>query len=365
MSIWGGLSGFANYYKEDGSEVPDLAYRQAKLLLRWIDSTDRSERLHLWQSIIQMQKQIRWYKCTKGELKGVYYNEATSFDNVKYLGYRYLQNTRKILSDLEFKVEVLNMTMKEVEDGFYKNLEEARHLYHDTYNYSHLELQGWDMEKIQQKDSRVDGDIDPNRPLDIACDYGYYLNCMVIGQEHRNENGWQYRFVNAIYAKPPKLIQDVAQQFAEYYRHHPTKAVNYFYDHTAVGKDAGRSMAYHEQVEKVLRDAGWAVNSIYIGHVPSYESRYYLWASALTGHDELPIPLFSMPKCRSLVLSMQLAGVVQGKHGFEKDKRAEKSRTIPQEEATHLSDAADILLHGKYAAQLSNDSSFIPVLLSK
>lgn len=61
---------------------------------------------------------------------------------------------------------------------------------------------------------------------------------------------------------------------------------------------------------------------------------------------------------------MQLAGVRQGKNGFEKDKRSEANRLIPQEDATHLSDAMDTLYIGKFQQHYGYSARVYELIMS-
>lgn len=360
------LLDMGNYYLEDGNDYELLNKQIADLLIEYIiglaDERPAKELLQLYARIVELRSRVKYYTCKSGPLKGVFYNEATSIDNVEHTGLNYLVRQYRDLDRLEFLVEIINLTLKEVPNGFYHALSEKLHCYYDTYNYSYLDQVGWDQEKALEKDCRQDGDLNPNQPLDIACDYGYYLNCMVVGQEHNTSHKEFYKFLNSFWKKPPEMIGDVVEQFCQYYRFHQDKRVRYFYDQTAMDK-AGKKFSYKEQVMQVLAKHNWTVEEVYLGAVPGHNARYELWGRALRGDDRLPMPIFSMPRCKYLVLSMQLAGVVQGKHGFEKDKRPEKNELLPQEETPHQSDAADILYYGRFIDRLVGGGVFVDTVM--
>jgi hypothetical protein len=56
---------------------------------------------------------------------------------------------------------------------------------------------------------------------------------------------------------------------------------------------------------------------------------------------KLPLVEFSLDNCQETFVSMQNAGLKEGNKGLEKDKKNERNSSFPQEDATHLSDAAD------------------------
>lgn len=353
------------YYEKEGYDFDlynkQIADLQIQLILAFQENQSVAEKANIAQKIVSLKRKVKYYKHDVGKDTELFYNEANAFDNLAFVGFDYIMRQYRDMTELEFRVEMLNQTLKEIEDGFYFSLSEQKHCYYDTYNYSYLDDIGWDQERLQVKDCRADGDLDPNAPLDIAGDYGYYLNCLVVGQEMRTAKGWYYKFLNSFWEKPPKTVEDVAEGFCQYYRFHSNKRINYFYDHTSIDKAKGFS--YREQVVKVFQKHGWSVSEVYLGQQPGHDSRYHLWARALQGDDRLPLPIFSMPRCKYLVLAMQLAGVAQGKNGFEKDKRPEKNHDIPQEETTHQTDAADTLFYGKFIGELKDKGEFVDNLM--
>ena len=152
------------------------------------------------------------------------------------------------------------------------------------------------------------------------------------------------------------MIDKVVQDFCDYYRTKPKKVVHYWYDHTAISKD-GRSLSYKEMVINTLRANKWEVIEHYTGQTPKAESRYKLWAFAFRGDfPDLPHPTFNRRNCKYLILAMQLTGVVQTRYGFAKDKRPERKLKVPQEEAPHLTDAADLPFYSRFYSRLREDA---------
>jgi hypothetical protein len=67
--------------------------------------------------------------------------------------------------------------------------------------------------------------------------------------------------------------------------------------------------------------------------------------------------------CEYLILSMEQAGIIYGRNGFEKDKSKERDPEFPQEEATHISDAADTLFIGSNFHPTESSTSGVPSTL--
>lgn len=63
--------------------------------------------------------------------------------------------------------------------------------------------------------------------------------------------------------------------------------------------------------------------------------------------DRFPRVRINQNTCKALIISIQNSPI---KEGFAKDKRSEKSTSIAQEYATHLSDCFDYILYYKYSS---------------
>jgi len=273
----------------------------------------------------------------------IYYSRASSEFNRHNLGNNWFKEAKRILPDLIYNAEILNIRPGKIEGGFYANLDENKHTY-TNYNNGYLETLGYDFQKLQEIDCRMDSDCITDKPISVAFDYGAVINTLVAEQDI----GRKSRFLNSFYVKSPGLVTETVEQFCKYYKYHGDKTVDYYYDHTAVFKDAVRTETFADVVTDTFEANGWNVNRIYIGQAASHDARYLLWNRVFIGDDDvLPEVELNRDKCRYVILSMQMAGVKQGRKGFEKDKGSERTKG-PQEEATHFSDAADTLMVGKY-----------------
>jgi hypothetical protein len=234
-----------------------------------------------------------------------------------------------------------------VSEGFYPDLREDVHGYH-SYHSSYVEAAGYDFDAAAELDSRKDGDVDPERPLDIAPDYGGSFNCILVGQHH----GSEYRFVNALHVKDGKKIRHLVADFKKYYRHHKRKELNFYYDHTGKRTDAINETSFHEEYLSLLRKkdeyGGWKVNEYYCGRTPPPQLRYEFWNKLLTESAEMPRFRYNIDNCEYWAISCMMAPMKITNRGTEKDKRSERQDSegnfrVPQEEAKHYSDAGDTL----------------------
>ena len=350
------IQNFGKYYEADGKYYRPILNKIVGLKLMMIDSQNREEQADCWKEILKLQKLIKWYPSQQG----IFYNEADVFDNIKNVGWSYLLEMRKTMTDLMFQVEILNKDFEAVENGFY-NIIDEEHLY-DAPNNSFLESLDYDMKKIKTMtvDCRKDADLRSDLPIDIGLDYGSHINWLVSGQTYDNIDYTQ----NAFFVKRPKMTQDVVHAFCDYYHYHPTKEVNYPYDHTAKPTDGKSTTIYWDEVCKTFHERGWIVNPIFIGRAPAHHDKYLLSAITLKGGDpRFCKQKFNRENCKHLLLSMKQAPLKQGKDGFEKDKSSEGKllKVGLREEATDGSDAWDTLHWWKNFFKSKNQRRFQPL----
>jgi len=302
-----------------------------------------------WQ--IKLQTKINKLSRALNEIRQnlTYFSVCSSLENLEVLGEDYIKEQKRVLTPYKFDISILGKRIKKIEGGFYSALDEHTHYYVNP-NYEMIDALQFDFSSIKNRDCRMDADLNPNEPLDIGMDYNAAINSLVVGQQ----DGEMYRCINAMYVKSPDLLDAVVKKFCEYYRHHKTRVVNYYYNHTAVGRDAARDYAFYEKVIEVLRNEEWTVHDHYTGRAPAHDTLFNDINNAFKNNCPAPIPVFNQINCADLITSMENAGVRQGKSGFEKDKSSERSSIIPPEHATHLSEAFDSLYWGRHMLMFDN-----------
>lgn len=269
------------------------------------------------------------------------FHEASSLENIQVLRPAYFEKMRNDLSPFEYNRSILNLRQTQITDGFYPGLSEDYHGY-TNFNNGYLETFGHDFNKFREADSRQDGDVNPNEPLDIAFDYGGRFNCCVVGQVGDN----CYQFLHGFHVHHPKKLTDLVLEFKQYFRHHKRKHVRFPYDHTAIGKNALVDFTYYDEIIRVLQSSEygeWTVDPVNIGHTSDYQTRYELWNKVLSPSNKIIPFRYNINHCEFWSISCMLAPIKQSSKGFEKDKASERSKSHPQERATHYSDAGDTL----------------------
>jgi hypothetical protein len=290
--------------------------------------------------------------------KYFYFRSSSKF-NAHNLGEEFFERQRSMLTPLLYSMEIDNVRPKRLEGGFYPTFSDAN-IYAEKHN-ENLSKIGFDFSKMKHVTSLIDGDCTSSQPLDIALDYGANINCLVVGQYNYSNADFtsEYQVLKSFYVKWPMLLEDVVQQFCEYYSSHKNKHINYINDQTANGRKGDNSLKFKQTVITILEKNGWIVNDVYVGEAPGHHSKYIYFGRIFKGDRQLPKVLINETNAASLVVSLNNAGVREGRNGFEKDKRPERSDTIPDEETTHLSDAFDTLLYFKFINLVNSIGDFI------
>ena len=290
---------------------------------------------------------LKMEEKAKQDPKTYFYLRASSEYNRHNLGEKFFSENKGMLTDLMYNAEILNIRPGKVEGGFYPLFDENTHTYND-FNNSFLLGLGHDYEKAQNAGCAADNDLQPDKPLDIALDYGGKINTIVAEQTFLNES----RVLKAMFLKSPGLIDQLIINFCKYYSSHKTKHVIYWYDQTAIGKYGTANLSFADVVIKTFQKQGWAVTPRYVGAAPSHHDKYIFFAKLHKANDpNLPQLKYNKTNCKYLIISIQQAGIREGKNGFEKDKRPEHYKNAIDEETTHFSDAHDTVIYFKYSSR--------------
>jgi hypothetical protein len=140
------------------------------------------------------------------------------------------------------------------------------------------------------------------------------------------------------------MIDDVIDNFCNYYQYHRVKTVFFYKDKYGDERQANSSLTYNDQAIKRLQKKGWNVAVIeYAGKEPPHHEKYLMWGNILAEKDPLlPRLRINGNNCKFLIIAMNNTKVVEKDNKFSKDKSSEhKNSGVPQEEATHSTDAID------------------------
>ena len=351
-----------NYYLKDGFNFKAIREEIVNLELKLIDEAhEKPQMAKLWKQITDLKKQLRWYKNKAGEL----YMEADVFDNIENVGWKYIKQQRRDMLDFFFMVEMLNWMADVIENGFYASLSRTDHGYSSRFNNTFIGAQEYGSEALKNPDCRMDEDLIPGQPLRLSADWGSKINSLTVCQYLLSVN--TLRFLKNLYVKG-QILDRLADDFCNYYEPHKASCKNilFTYGHDGNTKMANSNLTYAQQFAKILEAKGWNVIMTRDKVPLSHMERMLLWNRVLKNTSDakagkpvdntLPLVEFNLDNCNETFISMQNAPVKEGKNGIEKNKNSERSTSIPQEEATHLSDTADYQL----TAVVNNPFNLMP-----
>lgn len=272
--------------------------------------------------------------------KALFYKEYSSVYNVEVLGMEFIKQMKRDLPALTFQTSIMCKRPSISLDGFYSNLRDVN-LY-SAPNLDYLDGLEYDVEKLQHVDSRMDADVDPDRPLCIAFDANALINWIAIGQD--NLRG-EARLLKSIFVKYEEKLPTLLDKFMAYYAYHRCKEVNFYYDSTFVGNNyALMNDDFHTFITNYLTDHGWYVNEVYLGNPMGHIEKMLLINRMFLGKADHRA-MINDENNEDMLLSIRLAGVYNGK----KDKRGEKLAETEEdklEARTDGSDAFDSLMIG-------------------
>jgi hypothetical protein len=297
---------------------------------------------------IEGQWFFKYEESAKDPKNNTLFLRASAMDNMENLGTDFFENQKAIMPDFLYNAEVLNIRVGKITDGFYPRLNERVHCY-NRYNLDFYR----NMKEDTTLTCESDDDLDPTKPLICAVDWGANINCMVVCQRNGNE----LRFLNSLYVKSPKILDDLAmEEFVPYYEPHKktNSTIHLFYDPSGNVHVANSKQTYAQQFKKVLEKAGWHVELLTRGQYNvEHLAKHNLWNEILTEKEGVPrkYPLirFNKNNCKNLWISMTNAPAKRGTNTpIQKVKTSEKRKGFAQEHATHFSDAADLIIVGLF-----------------
>jgi len=280
---------------------------------------------------------------------------ASAEVNRANLGDDYFENAKATMPDFLYNAEVKNIRITKIEDGFYPLLDEAKHCYNSFDHAYYAKLSG----NIKPT-CLGDADLLQDQPLIAGIDWGGNINCMVVCQNHATE----LKFLKNLFVKSPKIIDHlIEEEFVSYYSGHRNKTIYLWYDPSGNNKQANSTLTYAEGARQLLQKHGWNVQLMTTwNNQETHTVKHKLWNNLLKEVDtKYPAIRFNKSNCKELWISMTTAPSKSGEtESIKKDKKSERSKDIPQEHATHFSDAADFVVVGMFLHKMISNASMPP-----
>ena len=290
-----------------------------------------------------LRKELRKLNTDLCQLRAVAvdYREVSSIENLQVLGESFIKQLKRDLPPLTFQTSVLCKRIGIARDGFYNKMTEA-HKYSAT-NFSYIDSLEYQFDKLKEPSCLMDADVNPEKDICVAFDYNSNINWLVAGQP----DGRRLRIIKSFYVKYERKLNELVDDFCKYYRHHKRKRVIFYHDSTALGSNyAVNDEDFRFVITRAFRRRGWQVIEVYIGKPMNHIEKQLLINRMFAGQAKL-IPFFNRENNEDLLVSVQTAGVYNGK----KDKRGEKLPETDSPEGrlearTDGSDAFDTLCIG-------------------
>ena len=147
--------------------------------------------------------------------------------------------------------------------------------------------------------------------------------------------------MKSFYVKFERKIPALVAEFCQYYAHHRSKTVVFYYDTTALGSNyAVNNIDFRYTIIGEFERHGWHVIPIPLGNPMRHYEKYNLINRGFDGLNRLT-PYFNRQNNDDLILAIQTAGVSRGRNGFQKDKAGEKLAETEEDLLEHRTDGTD------------------------
>ena len=294
--------------------------------------------------------QLRIYSSVAWKSKGRYINDwekkmekepnefglvtACTMDNVAVLGLKYIERLKAALTPQQYNIEVLNIPVMKVPDGFYHKFSTDTHC-EMSYEYN---------DTATGITVKGDKHYTANAPIDFTVDFGGRINCGLAIQHKEKDN--TIRVLKEFFVKDEKKIRELVQSFCEYYADHKNKLVRLW------GEPRGNDNqpdgeAFYKRMKALFALRGWACQICATTSAKDQIVRHNIINDILSETDRprMPRVRVSDEKCQNFVISLQITGI---KDDYTKEKKTERDPNFPQEHAPHFTDAFDNYITQNY-----------------
>lgn len=349
------LTDIGKYYLSDGYDYQQLMNQLITAQLEFLNEQSMTRKELAWKECIRIRKSVRWYS-KKVDRTETFYQESNTFDNIRVMGYDYISRLYRHTSELKFMTEIMNKRMNKIEGAFYAKFDRDKHTY--KRHWSNLAAGVYDaevimdaigddfnLEQVNRLGSTADNDCLSFEPLYVGMDFGGNFNCMVTGQKLEALN--RFNLIKDFFKKSPDTIDELTDDWCEYYRFHQNKLVYLYYDQFGNQTVGNSKETYAEQVASRMREKGWTVILMTTGSNPHHHLKFLFYGNI---YSENPPVIVSMNyyNCSALMHSVEGVRVKESAGLIKKDKSGEGKHLETEERQPHLSDAKDYLLFGLY-----------------
>ena len=314
--------------------------------------------------------------------------EYSSAENAALLGgEEWLRLQQRSLTDLQFRLTILNQPRGEAKDGFYCNFSDinlyessdCEGLIMDKYmttvrNKKALDSQHWptsvSYEALQfdelehdGRDCTLDLDVDYDSPLCISIDAGSRTNFLIAAQTRTYQGKPSVMVLKEFYVQAPQRLMALVKNFAEYYRPYirrnrgKTGGAQVVFYYTQTVKQGGATAYAVENTEDsrfdrvVIRELEAYGFTVCAAEFPVWKHQYrYQAINDMFSFAQTPAIFINSEanRCENLIAALNNTAILDG---FRKDKHLEKYKSEEGVagnvlQRTDITDAFDDLVIG-------------------
>jgi len=283
------------------------------------------------------KRKIKEYSLQLAQLRSiaVYYREWSTIENLQILGKKYIATQKRDLPPLVFATSIMCIKPGKLKDGFYPGLKDDH--FYTAFDNSYLQNLDYNLDKAGEETCLQDSDVDLFRPICVAFDYNANINWLVAGQQR----GSKAMIIKSFYVKYQRKLRELVDDFCDYYRHHHTREVVYYYDSTALGSNyAVSSEDFASVICSQFEKNNWSVIRVYMGNPARHNEKYMIIDQAFKGQKYLMVRI-NEPNNEALKIALEHCGTKIGPLGFQKDKSGEKLAETEEDLLEHRTDGTD------------------------
>jgi len=277
-----------------------------------------------------------------------YVGEASTLDNIDVIGIDAIRGLKRILTERNYRISVLNEDGLQVQNNFYDDLDEKKHCYYPNPSplfFKEFNPRDYEILKYNAYKYEWFNDTRKDVGFDISIDKNLEGNCAIVRQIYDNVS----RVVMVLYNTAPENYVDLMTKVCEVLKNHPTKEIRFIYNHTMIaGKKKKMTNVADECMFELKRKdtnkTSFKVKDCYVGAAWWNVKTFEQWQKAFRG--ELPIKyLINSINGKILFKACKATKTIQSESKeLKKDKRNELKENIHYLKKTHIPEAYDVLL---------------------
>ncbi|MCK8493782.1 hypothetical protein M0L20_18090 [Spirosoma sp. RP8] len=264
-------------------------------------------------------------ELAKKEPDKYYYMEVRTRDNQAFLPDDYIDGLRKILTKMEFEVEVDGKRISKLPKTFYPSFSRETHVLEDHDEDEPLKMNG-------------ELFYSTNKYLVASLDFNAHFTSATMWQEDDE----YARLVDVVFVKEAQdggtMAQALAHSIKQVYGEHKKRHIILTGDRNGGSKSAGSNKTMFMQVEEILTEAGWDVVLAPLNFNPLHKDKHNSINRVLAEKEPEQFKVrIDGVKAKAAVISIENSPI---QTDYSKDKSSEEGGG-EQELATHLSDTVD------------------------